>query len=290
LNEALEDLTMNSMSIPKFPLSSDQLRLLLAFEDNKGLAHLSETIGRDPSVISRGLQRLVEEFPVLVKVKGRWEITPLGKKVNELTREFIKEQNSLFSSVTKKSSKRMIDLSKQTALIIINAQQGLLDATQPGRNNSDAEKNILVLLDKWRSMRLPVIHVKHVSENPASVFFQDADGCNFLPEIAPENSEEVVEKFKSSGFQDTNLESCLRQREIIHIVLTGFTANECIDATARDASALDFSTYVVGDATAMFDLRSPEGKLIKAERLHRLTLANIGALYANVVNTSDIVT
>jgi predicted transcriptional regulator len=61
----------------KFNLNSDQLELLLAFENAKGLGHLAELMARDPSVISRNLQRVAEDYPVLKKVKGRWEITPL---------------------------------------------------------------------------------------------------------------------------------------------------------------------------------------------------------------------
>ena len=56
------------MSKPIFKLSSEQLTLLTAFEETKGLAKLAESLMRDPSVISRALQRIAEDFPVLVKV------------------------------------------------------------------------------------------------------------------------------------------------------------------------------------------------------------------------------
>ncbi|MNL66180.1 Isochorismatase family protein [compost metagenome] len=69
----------------------------------------------------------------------------------------------------------------------------------------------------------------------------------------------------------------------------GFTANECIDATARDAAALGFLTQVVSDATAMFDMQGPNGKLLKADRLHKLTMANLNAFYAKVLKTSDLI-
>ncbi len=52
---------------------------------------------------------------------------------------------------------------------------------------------------------------------------------------------------------------------------------------------MGFESYVVGDATAMFDVRSPDGKLLRADRVHRLTLVNINAFYAKVIHTSDIV-
>jgi nicotinamidase-related amidase len=270
-------------------MSSDQLDLLLAFEDRKSLLTLAEAMGRDPSVVSRGLQRIAEEFPVIVKVKGKWELTPLGKRINESTRTFLNEQKTLLSSVVTKSEFKKISLTKNTVLVIINAQQGLLDATQQGRNNSEAEKNIESLLKQWRSKKMPIIHVKHVSDSPNSFFYRQSSGCNFLTCAEPLQSEKVVEKTRSSGFTETTLESLLKTIDADHIILAGFTANECIDATAKDSSALGFSTYVVGDATAMFDMKSTDGKLLKAERIHKLTLANIEAFYAKIISTRDLV-
>ena len=46
----------------RFPLSSDQLELLLAFEAARSPAHLVEIVRRDGSVVSRNLQRLAETF------------------------------------------------------------------------------------------------------------------------------------------------------------------------------------------------------------------------------------
>lgn len=180
-------------------------------------------------------------------------------------------------------------LSDKSLLIIINAQIGLLDATQLGRNNSEAEKNISKLLNYWRTQKRSVIHVKHVSSNPSSIFYRGTSGCEILPDLQAREGETIIEKTKSSAFTETELESQLKKMEPENIVLVGFTANECIDATARDASALGFEAYVVGDATAMFDVRSPDGKLLKAERIHRLTLANINAFYARVIQAADIV-
>lgn len=82
--------------------------------------------------------------------------------------------------------------------------------------------------------------------------------------------------------------SPIKTNAITSIVLAGFTANECIDATARDGSAKGFEIFVIGDATATFDLRDSSGKLVKAERIHKLTLLNLNAFYAKVVATDDV--
>lgn len=273
----------------RFSLTSDQLELLLAFENSQGLNHLSEMMARDPSVISRNLQKIAEESPVLKKVRGRWELTPLGVQMNEQTRLYLEKQIALLSPNSSVERTKISTLANDDSiLIIINAQNGLLDATHEGRNNSEAEKNISLLLEHWRKRKRRVVHVKHISENPSSIFYKQNLSSDFLKPLYPTSNETVVEKTKSSAFTNTGLEEQLNKNGCSDIILAGFTANECIDATARDASAKGFTTLVVGDACATFDLRDPSGKLVKAERIHRLTLMNINAFYAKVVETKEL--
>jgi len=239
-------------------------------------------------VVSRNLQRIAEDACVLKKVKRRWELTPLGVQINEQTKIYLEKQTELLSSIIESKKSKRLAFAEHSILIIINAQNGLLDATQEGRNNSEAERNIHKLLEYWRSQKRPVVHVKHASDNPGSFFFRQSSGYEILKPLTPQMNEVVIEKTNSSAFSHTDLEIILAQDSCTDILLVGFTANECIDATARDAAAKGFSTFVVGDATATFDLRDPSGKLVKAERIHKLTLANINAFYAKVVSTSDV--
>ena len=274
----------------KFVLSSEQLELLLAFENATGLRHLAELMVRDPSVVSRNLQRIAEDHPVLKKVKGRWELTPLGVQVNQRTRIFLEDQAKLFSELESNKKANLPTIPDDAILIVINAQKGLLDATNEGRNNLEAEKNIARILEYWRAKKRRVVHVKHVSDKYESVFFRESAGCNFLNLAQPKENEVVIEKMKSSAFTGTNLESILNKESASNVILVGFTASECIDATAKDAAAMGYSAFVVGDGTATFDLRDQSGKLIRADRIHRLTLININAFYAKVVNTNDVLT
>lgn len=276
------------MNRPRFSLTSDQLELLLAFEGAKGLGHLAEVMAKDPSVISRNLQRIAEAFPVLIKSKGRWEITPLGTQINQQTRSFIESQGQLLSKIAPKKDSDKKRIGRDPTLIVINAQKGLLAGSQEDRNNSEAEENIALLLKEWRSKKQRVIHVRHVSDHPQSPFFKNSQGCEFIEALNPLVNEIVIEKTKSSAFAGTALESTLNHHPGSDVVLLGFTANECIDATARDATTLGFQSWVVGDATATFDLRdSTTGKLVKADRIHKLTLLNIHAFSATVVTTKE---
>ncbi|MGE0174489.1 MAG: cysteine hydrolase family protein [Oligoflexales bacterium] len=270
----------------RFPLSSDQLELLLAFEQGGTLQSLSESMAKDPSVVSRNLQQLAEASPVIVKVKGRWQISPLGIQVNERTRTYLSSIDEVLKTQRQPKAKKVIG--DNTALIVINAQNGLSDNVQGNRHRSEAEINIGKILASWRRAKGLIIHVRHASDNPRSAFYKGSDGFKSIPDLAPEKAELVIDKTKSSAFAETSLLQELNSRGIETIVLTGFTANECIDATARQASELGFATFVVGDASASFDVFGPDGKLYRAERIHKLTLANLHALFAKVVLSEDI--
>lgn len=274
------------MSRARFPISSDQLELLLAFEQSRGLADLADVMGRDPSVVSRNLQRLAETQPVISKINGRWEMTGLGVRLAQSAREWLAEQKTLLSSPPLPVRNELA--SPRAMLVIINAQNALLEPRLGERSNTDAEINIATLLQAWREKNRPVLHVRHVSESPQSPFFRHAPGSRFLTALAPAGTEFVVEKSKSGAFSETKLAAMLSEAGIDTLILTGFTANECIDATARQAADLGFTPYVVGDATVTFDLAGPDGKLIKAEKLHRLVLANLHALCAKVISTEDL--
>ncbi|RYZ79100.1 MAG: isochorismatase family protein, partial [Proteobacteria bacterium] len=195
------------MSTLRFRLSSEQLELLLAFENALGLNDLAEKMGRDPSVISRGLQKIAEEYPVLDKVKGRWQLTQLGRNLNALTTAQLSEHHALLNSHAISRKLVFSMATPSSALIILNAQKGLLDSTLPGRNNSEAEANIGKLLNYGRSHGLRIVHVKHLSHKPESIFYSGSAGADFLDELTPLPGEAVIEKTKSSGFAETDLET-----------------------------------------------------------------------------------
>ncbi len=76
----------------RFPLSSEQCELLLAFETHGSVFSLAEVFARDVSVMSRQLQKLAQQAPVLEKQQGKWRLTPLGRQINQWTRDAAEQQ------------------------------------------------------------------------------------------------------------------------------------------------------------------------------------------------------
>ncbi len=270
----------------KFPVSSDQLELLIAFEKAGSLEELSDVMAKDPSVISRRLKDLANLFPVIVKVGGRWQITSLGRQLNAFNRKYLSDLQSVIPLIHSKKSKSIIP--EGSLLIVINAQKALHFSGQKKRSNLTAEDNILSLLKFWRKRKWPVLHVKHISENVNSLFYKDSLGTEFIQGLGPQGKEIVIEKKKSSAFAKTSLENHISNLKVPAIVLAGFTASECIDATARQANDLDIKTFVIGDATATFDLVGPQGRLHKAEKIHRSVMASLHANSIDVIDTNSV--
>lgn len=180
-------------------------------------------------------------------------------------------------------------MTKQTALIIIDMQKGMLSPTLPPRNNPDAEDNIACLHAAWRESGQPVVSVRHISRSPSSVFAPGQGGAEFQERFAPLPHEHVVEKNVPDAFINTGLERWLHMRGIRHLVIAGVSTNNSVEASARTAGNLGFDTVVVADACFTFDKQDFGGTWRGAEEVHLMALANLHGEYAQVLPTEEVI-
>jgi nicotinamidase-related amidase len=174
------------------------------------------------------------------------------------------------------------------ALIIVDMQNGMTALHLGPRNNPQAEDNIAQLLAAWRHAERPVIHVRHMSRSPDSVFWPGQPGAEFQPRFSPTATEHVVEKNVTDAFAQTGLERWLHARNINALVIVGVSTNYSVEATTRSAGCLGFSTCVVSDACFTFDKTDITGQLRQADDLHIVSLTNLAGEYASVVSTKEL--
>jgi nicotinamidase-related amidase len=174
------------------------------------------------------------------------------------------------------------------ALLLIDVQQGMDDPRWGPRNNPDAEQQIGALLAGWRQARWPVIHVQHMSTEPASPLRPELPGNAFKPEAAPREGEPVFQKTVNSAFIGTTLEAHLRREGIHALVIVGLTTDHCVSTTIRMAGNLGFDVVVVEDATATFERTGPDGVRYSAEQMHRLALASLHGEFGQVQSARDV--
>lgn len=180
-------------------------------------------------------------------------------------------------------------ISANAALVVIDMQNGINRPTLGRRNNPDAERNIGVLLEAWRATQRPIVHVRHISRSPESIFWPGQSGAEFQPRFTPLADEHVIEKNVPDAFAQTGLERWLHVRGIGQIVIAGVITNNSVEATARSAGNLGLDATVASDAAFTFDMRDLNGRLWLAEDIHALSLANIEMDYASVRTTGEIV-
>lgn len=182
----------------------------------------------------------------------------------------------------------MEPLNTHAALLIIDMQQGMNQPAPGRRNNPDAERHMQRLLDAWRRTCRPIVHVRHMSRTPGSVFWPGQPDCEFQPALQPLAHEHVVEKNVPDAFTHTGLERWLHMRSIRQLVIVGVITNNSVEASARSAGNLGFDAIVVADACYTFDQHDLTGRLWPAEDVHALSLSNLAMDYARVVGSDEV--
>jgi len=175
------------------------------------------------------------------------------------------------------------------ALLIIDMQRGINHPKLGRRNNPQAEENMRALLASWRSAERPIVHVRHLSRTPDSVFWPGQSGVEFQDAFLPLESEHVVEKNVPDAFVATGLEHWLQMRGVRQVILAGVVTNNSVEGTARTSGNLGFKTTVVADAAFTFDQRDLNGRLWSAEDVHALSLSNLAADYATIRTTAQVI-
>ncbi len=103
--------------------------------------------------------------------------------------------------------------------------------------------------------------------------------AEFLPEVAPQGDEIVIDKTASGVFSSTNLHYVLNNMGIRSLYLVGVYTNECVETTARNACDLGYFVTVVDDACATV---TPE--------LHQASLDTMRNRYARILTSAEAIT
>jgi nicotinamidase-related amidase len=179
---------------------------------------------------------------------------------------------------------------EHTALVVVDVQRGLDDASVWGaRNNPDCEANVAALLAAWRDAGRAVVFVRHDSEEPGSALAPGSPGNAFKPELTGEPDLLVAKRVNSAFHGTPDLAAWLREHELDGIAVCGITTNHCCETTARVGENLGFRVTFVLDATHTFDRTGPDGSVMTADELARATATNLHEEFATVVNTSELI-
>jgi nicotinamidase-related amidase len=175
------------------------------------------------------------------------------------------------------------------ALVVIDVQAGFDDPRLGRRSNPECEGNVAALIEAWRAADRPIVFVRHDSLEDGSPLASGAPGNAFKDAVSGEPDLLVVKHVHSAFYGRPNLDGWLQDLGIGQVVICGIQTNVCCETTARMASDLGYETTFVLDATCTFDTAGPDGSVVLAEDLMRVTAASLHGEFATVVNTADLI-
>jgi len=113
-----------------------------------------------------------------------------------------------------------------------------------------------------------VIHPFHRQGGPIPpILDKDSSDAAIIAGLVPEPSDIHIDKFRLSGFWDTELDSVLRNLRAQTLLFAGVNLDQCVYATLMDAHCLGYDCVLVEDCAAT---RSPgfctEATLYNVER------------------------
>lgn len=152
---------------------------------------------------------------------------------------------------------------------------------------------LAALVDQARESDVPIIYtvtepLPHRAQVGAwlrnrtepSMFPFDRTGAHheIVEELAPHAKDIVLAKPKPSAFFGTQLEAILNELRADSLIVTGMTTSGCVRATVNDAFMLNHHAVVPIECVAD-----------RSQLSHEVELFDMGAKYADVVPTADVV-
>lgn len=120
---------------------------------------------------------------------------------------------------------------------------------------------------------------KPLPSNGAPVLEKGSWAAAVVDELCPEARDISVDKFRMSGFQDTELDSVLRNLDISTVLFAGVNADQCVACTLQDANFAGYDCLYLEDCCAT---TSPSFCL-------DATLYNVQQCFGFVINSDEIV-
>lgn len=170
-----------------------------------------------------------------------------------------------------------------SALIMIDCQNTYREGILKLEGVEAALEQAKLLLEKARTLKVPVIHIQHDAGEGTPYDVRARIG-QIADIVAPIDDEPVITKHYPNSFCETELDAVLKSCGIKNIVLAGFMTHMCINSTAHGGFNLGYAPTIVASATATRALPGANGNIVPATQVQAAVLAATRDLYAAVAN------
>jgi len=173
------------------------------------------------------------------------------------------------------------------ALLIIDMQNFVKERIQQGVDHfpHTGIENMASIVEQFRASGRPVIHVRHQTPEQGSPLHHSSPASQPLESFEERPGEPVFIKHTSSAFSSTGLLAHLQEAAISEVVVIGAVAGFCVNSTVRMGADLGLKMTVINDAVLSFELEKSQ---LSAKAIHDVTLALLGAGFAQVIATGEL--
>jgi nicotinamidase-related amidase len=128
-----------------------------------------------------------------------------------------------------------------SALLVVDVQNCVVEGAH---ERDSVVANVDKLVDQARREQVPVVWVQHSDDE----IIRGSDGWRIVPELAPGDSEPLVDKNYGDSVGDTVLETVLSNLGVGRLVVAGAETDACIRSTLHGALVRGYDVTLVSDA------------------------------------------
>ncbi len=176
------------------------------------------------------------------------------------------------------------------ALVLIDIQNDYFSGGKMELDKStEASECARFLLNYFREMQRPIVHIQHIAIRPGATFFlPDTEGVKTHANVMPLEGEVVIQQHFPNSFRETRLLEHLRQNGIDQLIIAGMMTHMCVDATVRAATDYGFPCLIAGDACATKTLTLGDVQ-VPASQVHAAFLSALDGSYGHVLMVEEII-
>ncbi len=167
------------------------------------------------------------------------------------------------------------------ALLIVDAQQGLLESGQAVPDSAMIVDRLGTLVDSARAAGALVIYLQN-DGGPGTIDEPDTPGWAIHPRLSPAVGELVLRKTGDDGFGNPDLMGALKRHGINRLAVAGLLSEMCVSATIRGALARGLQVVLIRGAHATYDVDDIPARIVSRVAEHALgdevELADIASL------------
>ncbi|MGB3222737.1 MAG: cysteine hydrolase family protein [Desulforhopalus sp.] len=151
----------------------------------------------------------------------------------------------------------------------------------------EAAKNAQLALKLFRAKKLPIFHIRHLSNKDGNFFIPETHGAEIHESVSPQNGEYLIQKNFPNSFRGTSLKDQLQGLDVQEVVICGAMTHMCIDTTVRAAFDMGLGCVVVSNACATKNLEY-DGIIIEAPQVQATFMAALSSPFAQIMKVNEL--